>query len=287
VKIILTGSAGYIGSLVHHYLSDSVSNFDIESIDLDLGTDIENVKDRDCDVLIHLAAYTSVIDSYTEHESYYHNNCSKLHKFLMLNNNRFKYIIYSSSGAIYPDRYEINPESVYGSTKLEGEFLVKRTGIPHSILRFANPVGVVPQIHKLITKKITSSYPNVMIGLTLSKLRNQIFHIHKSSNMTRDFYPVSWIAKIILAIIQRGGIEGTFDLGSGIPTNVNSLLIKICNEFSIDYDFIPPPPGVGLGFKIDFNKFKLVSDLLEHEFIDYNPVDYCLSQFPNYLETFS
>ena len=120
MKIAVTGYAGYIGQVV---ISELVKHPNIELVLIDSrdGKAIEHCEGVHADVLIHLAAYTSVVESFQKPDDYYQNNCSNYHSFLNRQDNSFGRIIYASSFSVYDEQLEISPSSVYGSTKLEGE----------------------------------------------------------------------------------------------------------------------------------------------------------------------
>ena len=168
--VLVTGSSGYIGSEVVDRLSKSNST-DLRTMDLrshsgssqnHIAADIQHVYNNKRDTLVHLAAFISVTESDKDATYYYDNNCAKLHQFLNNQKNDFNHVIYASSFAVYDENLEINPKSVYASTKLEGEWIVKRwaekTGGSYSILRFANPIGINSELHSHIADRISQSY---------------------------------------------------------------------------------------------------------------------------------
>ena len=66
--------------------------------------------------------------------------------------------------------------------------------------------------------------------------------------MNRDFFHVNMIADTIAANLQSTDpVYGTFDLGTGIQTNVADLLAATCDAFDTPYEYVDPPAGTALG----------------------------------------
>lgn len=276
MKVLITGHKGYIGSTVFELLS-SRPELKVDGLDFapqpgfESGRfDIVNAFGMEYDVLVHLAAYTSVPNSFEESSEYYSNNCNKYHEFLNLNNNKFGKVIYSSSISIF-EGDTIDPKSVYSSTKLEGEFITRRYTDNHFIMRFANPIGVTPSLHKTLPN--LQNYDNVLWRLAKCKLNNETFKIHNFPRMTRDFFPLSMIANTILDAI-RNDSTGTHFVRSNVNTPVMALLIYICDEFRISYDFVQPPAGTSIGLDTSNSQLELDDTILK----------YCVSQLHNYIE---
>ena len=283
MRILITGHLGYIGSIVTDRIRQDHPEVEIVGIDLQESNDISWVTKSSFDLLIHLAAFTSVEESYTYAEGYYLNNCSKFHDLLQTQGNEFSRIIYASSFAIYNDALEIDPSSVYGSTKLEGEYITKRKTSNHLILRFANPVGIDVKLHQG-QKNRDLSYPNVMMKLAKCKIDNAEMLIHNIPEMVRDYYPVSWIAEVISKSLTSN--VGTHDLGSGKSVNSIELLIKLCDLNCINHRMVEAPAGTDVGTTIVASRLSLAKSLVEN-FENYDPIEYCVEQLSNYVEILS
>jgi len=161
LKIIVTGSAGYIGGTFCHKLlsagyevigldsyvnsDEKVTNFllnnfesytfhqiDIakEEIPLD---DILSEHKGSIDCVVHFAALKAVAESEIQPIKYWENNTlSTLNLIKTMRNNKIKKLIFSSSATVYGnnDNQPLNetealsPISCYGSTKIASEFLI-------------------------------------------------------------------------------------------------------------------------------------------------------------------
>ena len=244
MKIVITGSNGYIGNVVCRQLLHDFPESNFEFIDLKIGTDYKDVKGISADVLVHLGAYVSVPESHEEFSRYYQNNCINYEEFLR--NNIFNHIIYASSNAIYDDNEDINPASVYGSTKLEGEFITKRNSDNYTVLRFANPVGAIPELHSYLKEEI-GVHSNLMSKMAMSLINDTLFTVHDNPNMIRDFYPVYWIGEVISSFISKP-VVGVFNLGSSQFTNCHELIEVIADKYFIHTQVVPSPKGTSTGF---------------------------------------
>lgn len=277
MKILLTGSEGYIGSI----LKDRLKLLNVDYADLSLGVDIKDIVGESYDILIHLAAHTSVLEGEENPIKYYENNCNKLKH--LLDNNVFKSVIYSSSAAIYDLDGNISPEGTYGITKLISEYLCSSN--PNSIvMRFANPVHANPDLHsKVAIYNSIENHPNVFWSLAKSKVNNTKFKIHNIQGMVRDFFPMDWIINYIISKISSG-VEGRTvgDICSGKHVNVVNLLIKICDFYNIEYELVDPPEGISFGYSDKFTNYPLISKELMDNF---NPEEYCISETNNYIES--
>lgn len=184
MHIIVTGGAGYIGSVVAHalvtagYKVSIVDHAPQEKLPAVLR---EAVTYLSCDIadplvadfflqnkvhaVIHLAASIEVGESVVEPERYYDNNlCKTMQLLRYMRIAHVPLIIAASSSAVYgplnsdsqgaplPFREDdpCNPCSPYGRTKLVMEWVLRdyetAYGIRHGILRFCNVAGAVPKI---------------------------------------------------------------------------------------------------------------------------------------------
>lgn len=285
MNVVVTGHLGYIGSLVWSALSN-IPGINLIGVDLKESNDIENFNlshhfINKVDVLVHLAALTSVVESANNPYSYYENNCYKYAQ--LIKNIKPERIIYASSFAIYDEQQEINPLSVYGSTKYEGEFITKRGTPNHLILRFANPIGVHRGIHTLENLNLTS-YSNLLNKITMTKLVNAVLPVHQVEGMVRDFYPAKWISEVIYANIISD-VRGIHHIASGKPIEVVPLINKLAEELQFYVRPTEAPEGTSKGFDTSHLDLSLVRYTIPN-FDEYDAFEYIKSKFPEYLEIF-
>ena len=175
MNILITGGAGYIGSVTNWYLKskghtttifDNLQNGHKEAIgdtklivgDLRNKEDIKKVfADTRFDSVIHFAALALAGESMEKPYDYYFNNIvGGLHLLEAMRESSCKTIIFSSTCAVYgfpkdlpvTEMSPIAPASVYGASKRNFEEILewyeKIYGIRHAKLRYFNACGALP-----------------------------------------------------------------------------------------------------------------------------------------------
>lgn len=138
MKILVTGAKGMLGQDLCPILEDNgdiVIEIDIDTLDLTKGNDVEKfVKDLKPDAVIHCAAYTAVDKAEEEPEKAELINAHGTENIAKVCGELDIPIVYISTDYVFdgckttpyePDD-EVNPQTVYGKTKLLGEVAVKK-----------------------------------------------------------------------------------------------------------------------------------------------------------------
>jgi len=227
LNITITGSRGFIGSNIVGFLQKPY-----REIDHTLGTDCRELFGQ-TGTLIHLAASISEGESYMNPRKYINNNIGSLAK--ILSDNKFDNVIFASSSAVYDINGRLEPRSIYGVTKLAGEHIIKNYAPNYWILRITNPFG--PNDKKSVFAKLAEC-----------KKLNRIFTIYNNTSIEKDFFHVWHIGVVIESILDGTQPCGTHNVGSGVATNVYSLLTKLCDENEIRYTYIDQPDGLSSGY---------------------------------------
>ncbi len=181
MNILVTGGAGYIGShtcieliemgfnpIIIDNFSNSkkevisrinkICNANLQVVESDLNNKkllIKTIKEFKCHAVIHFAGLKAVGESQKNSLKYYENNVQGTINLLeAMNKCDLKRIVFSSSATVYgvpkflplTENHSLNPESVYGKTKLFVEEILRDLFISDpewriSILRYFNPVG--------------------------------------------------------------------------------------------------------------------------------------------------
>jgi UDP-glucose 4-epimerase len=175
MKILITGGAGYIGSVTNRFLRDAgyetvifdnlatghpqaVGDTELIRGDLRNREDIARaVSGRNFDAVIHFAALALAGESMREPYRYYENNIlGGLNLLEAMRTHSVPSVIFSSTCAVYgyPDRLPVTedeaykPVSVYGSSKRMFEEILEWYGKVHGIryasLRYFNAAGAYP-----------------------------------------------------------------------------------------------------------------------------------------------
>ena len=173
MRILVTGGAGYIGSVVteeciaaghqsfvvdnlvkghREMVHEDAAFFEADIIDTTAISGI--LRSNTIDAVIHMAAYSLVGQSMSDPASYYHNNVTA--GLSLLNSMKecgVKKLIFSSTAAVYgePEAQPIeesaptNPTNPYGETKLTFEYAMKwfdrAYGLRYASLRYFNAAG--------------------------------------------------------------------------------------------------------------------------------------------------
>ncbi len=164
MRILITGSNGYIGSVLGNYLISK--KFKIIGIDKKNNNKFINFKQLKCDLnntyrlikilekykpekVIHLAG-ESTIDNIFNKKNYITNNIKATKNLLdICKKQKIKDIIFSSTAAVYKqtnkkikESYIKKPNNIYGITKLKAENLIKKYStyynLNYIIFRFFN-----------------------------------------------------------------------------------------------------------------------------------------------------
>jgi len=246
MKILVTGGAGFIGSnLVPHLaeLGHEVLVLD----DLSSGQPAPNTRPqirfrrgdfldpatlRECldgsDVVVHLAAVSGVMDSVADPNACFATNVEGTFRLLeMARRCGIKQFVNASTGGailgdVAPPISEAMapmPLSPYGASKLATEGFCSAYfgsyGLRCLSLRFSNIYGPY-SAHK----------KSVVAAFIKRALSNEPLIVYGDGTQQRDYLYVGDLVCGISAAINRGAI-GTFQLGSGRPTSLLTLIQAI------------------------------------------------------------
>jgi len=260
-KICITGGAGMIGShLTEHLISEGyqpdgiivVDDFsrgtyrhpEVEYIEIDLSRQSypHLLKVREIDTVIHLAAYLGGV-------KLMHNDQFYSGKNFNINFNTFKsclesgsveQVFFTSTACVYPEHlqersmegYKLKeediggePESIYGWSKLMGEYLAeylqKEHGIPVYIARPFNVYGPRETCEDLEGGHVIPSLIRKVL------LNGKPLHIWGDGGQTRSFLYASDAAKGITTIIDKGTSGEPYNLGNPGYISIAELGEKI------------------------------------------------------------
>jgi nucleoside-diphosphate-sugar epimerase len=260
-KVLITGVAGFIGSNLLDYLIEK-SDWDIEGIDnLSTGSinninqhfanprfnfvnancsDIESV--RPYQYIFHLAALPRIQPSYELINDHINANLIQaMHLIqLMINENYFPRLVYSSSSAIYGtpkliptnESEQIDCLSPYAFQKYEVEkyleILSERYPLNYINLRYFNPYG--PRSFNPENK--FNAYSSVVGIFIYRKEKNLPLLITGDGSQKRDFIHVQDLAKAnYLAAIHLKIINTSFNIGFGSTLSVLDLAKNLNHPF--------------------------------------------------------
>ena len=262
-SILVTGGAGFIGL---HLVNALVrKGYDVTVIDrfeqmqrrmypevrfftgnICFEEDMAGIfRDVGPDVVIHLAAYTSVPQSmiypfYDEAT----NVAGTLSVLDACRHSGVERVIFTSSCAVYGNHidypateiHRVRPQSVYGVSKLAGEHYVRlysdMYGLKHKILRLGNVYGahalegVIPNfIHRMLADESPT--------------------INGDGTQTRDYIYIDDVVSALIGAIGATGDDDTFNVGTGIGTSVIDVFKAVSDVFESTVMPLFAPPRIG------------------------------------------
>jgi UDP-glucose 4-epimerase len=256
-KILITGCAGYIGSILTLYLLKKkykvygIDNLEIGSkrtifklnkyrgfefikSDFSANKILQIIKKEEIETIIHLAAYINVEESNRKKHKYLRNNYKKTRKLILnLRGTGVKNFLFASTCAVNCENNK--PNSIYGLSKLLAEKVLKKYANIYKfnciIFRFYNVVGA----DKEFNLGKTSNTGHLFSKIITSLKSNKIFKIYgknyntKDGTAQRDYIHVSDLANIHLRLLkyceyQKKQITKIIDCGYGKPYSVLDLI---------------------------------------------------------------
>jgi UDP-glucose 4-epimerase len=262
MKVLVTGGAGYIGSVVVEVLLRE--NFTVAVIDNlcsghkaaipdivpviedDIGNQ-ETVKkvinDNNIEAVIHMAGETLVTKSMTHPEDYFKNNVANGISLLeAMRETEVKRIIFSSTAALFGDpeftpiteEHPTNPINAYGRSKLMFEQMMEWYNIAHGLnyvsLRYFNAAGATEkhgEYHSVETH---------LIPIVLQVALGQRGHVDiygnnydtRDGTCIRDYIHVEDLAVAHVEALQRIDNIGPqkLNLGNGEGYSVNEVILS-------------------------------------------------------------
>ncbi len=269
MKILVTGGAGYIGSVCVNSLIeknhqvivvDNLSKGKKELVNKkakfyqsDL-TDKDSLKkifsENKIDAIIHFASYKSVEESMENAQKYSDNILGTINLLNSIVEFKVKKIIFSSSAAVYgaqkneivSEDSEKNPINFYGFTKLECEKIIEWYGkihkIKYNLLRYFNVVGDVLGYDDPDAKNL---FPIILEVVNGKREKLLIFgkdYPTRDGTCVRDYIDIRDLVRAHILALNTD-YDGPINLGTnkGYTTKeILDLFIKVYGK-KINYDY--------------------------------------------------
>jgi len=266
-KLLITGGAGFIGSVLTAYLldhgyevvvADDLSTGHSKRLDSRASFIQASILDKAALVealagvktVIHCAAKSLVEESVSSPELYSQINTEGTRVLLAaMKEANVSNIIFSSTAAVYGDSKiqpileisEINPVNPYGKSKIEAERLISgfcSNGFAAITFRYFNVAGSYQsstgQLHVEDHKNETHLIPKIMRNLLSNKEKTHV-EIYgdnwptKDGSCIRDYLHVVDLAAAHLLALDaiKAGINKVFNLGSGSGYSVFEVINEI------------------------------------------------------------
>lgn len=273
MKIMITGGAGYIGSIVteqcigdgHEVLVyDNLSTGHLESVhpqarfvegDVgDRGLAASLMKDGGIDAVIHMAGFIEAGESMQDPGKYFRNNTARPLELLdAMVDADVRRILFSSTAAIYGDpetelldeSHPQNPTNAYGESKLQFERMLdwyeRIHGIRHAALRYFNAAGASEE-------RGEDHHPEShLIPLVLKTALGQRDHVAiygtdyptDDGTCIRDYIHVVDLAQAHLMALERlDGGNLHYNLGNGRGYSVRRVIETARSVTGIDFKVV-------------------------------------------------
>lgn len=266
MRILVTGGAGYIGSItVRHLLDGGHDVFVLDSLERGFAAavdpraafvagsvDHEVVLDRllpGCDAVMHLAGYIEVAESQADPARYFRNNvCRPLALLESMVKHGVPALVFSSTAAVYgepesvpiPEDAPLRPINAYGASKLMFEQVLdwfeRIHGLRNIRFRYFNVAGAWPdgslgESHQPETHIV----PRILGSMAAGNARFEVFggdYPTTDGTCVRDYIHVLDLAqahRLGLEHLARQGEGGVFNLGSGRGFS-NLEVVKTCAQ---------------------------------------------------------
>lgn len=264
MRILVTGGAGYIGSVTtlellaagHEVVVvDNLSRGHREAVDparlrvvdlLDTEGLVRVMEEAPVDAVIHFAAYIQVGESMKKPELYFHNNTAgSLSLLTAMIRTGVKKIVFSSTAAVYgmPERIPIRetepyaPVNAYGESKVMVEKMLdwfdQIHGMRSVCLRYfnacgADPAGRAGECHEPETHLI----PLLLLAAKTGKPITLFGEDYPTPDGTcvRDYVHVTDLARAHIAAVNHlaaGGGSRRFNAGTGHGYSVKEVLAAV------------------------------------------------------------
>ncbi len=292
-KILVTGGAGYIGSVTAYHLLkrgheilivDDLSRGHRGAVPADL-LHVIRLQDTDAltkvlegvDAVVHFAAYIAVGESTREPELYFSNNLGgSLSLFEAMARVGVKRLVCSSTAAVYgepakspiPEHSPFAPMSPYGQSKAMVERVLGDLdhfrGLRSVILRYFNACGAEPDAklgerHEPETHLIPLLFRAAMTGEPI-----QIFgddYPTVDGTCVRDYIHIGDLASAHVAAVDHlmaGGASAQFNVGTGAGNTVLEVLhaVEEISGRKVPYKIAPRRDGDSPSLVADSSKLQ-------------------------------
>ncbi|MDQ3794793.1 MAG: UDP-glucose 4-epimerase GalE [Actinomycetota bacterium] len=259
MKLLVTGGAGYIGSVVARQLGEAghetvvLDNLskghkravpeDIRFVEADL-LNVERVSEvlaGSFDGVLHFAAFSLVGESVEEPERYYRNNvCGTLHLLEAMREADVSRLVFSSTAAVYGEPEEVPipetsptlPTNPYGGSKLAVDQMIRAVaearGLAATSLRYFNVAGASGRFGEDHHPE-THLIPLVLQAASGQRDSVKIFgtdYPTRDGTAVRDYIHVEDLGRAHLLALEAAepGEHRVYNLGNGAGFSVREVI---------------------------------------------------------------
>ena len=298
MRILVTGGAGYIGSITVRSLLDAGHEVVVldtlekgwrAAVDTRSPLEVGSVGDRavldrllpGCDAVVHLAGYIEVAESQADPDRYFANNVAAPTVLLQaMVDHGVAAIVFSSTAAVYgqpvvvpiPESAGTVPINAYGASKLAFERLLERYAGQHGLrstrLRYFNAAGAWPdgalgEAHRPETHLIPRALASMAAGDASFEIYGGDYDTHDGT-CVRDYVHVCDLASahcLALESLASGGPSGVFNLGNGCGYSNLEVIATCAAVTGSDVEPVIGPRRPGDPASLVASSDRAVSDL--------------------------
>jgi UDP-glucose 4-epimerase len=260
-KVLVTGGAGYIGSVTAHLLKrrgygvvivddlsrgheHNILGLPFHKLHLAETAALADVLNREgVDAVVHFAAHSMVGESTKKPELYFLNNDGgSASLFSAMIQARVKRLVFSSTAAVYgnpkivpiPEDLPFDPVNPYGESKVLVEKMLKWMdrcgGLRSIVLRYFNACGADPESglgeeHEPETHLLPLLLQAVVSGKPMTIFGND--YETPDGTCIRDYVHVTDLAEAHVVAIEKllaGGASDVFNVGTGAGQSVLEVM---------------------------------------------------------------
>ena len=262
-------------------------NFKFIKIDINKDTLklIDIIKKYKIKYIFNFASQSMVSESWINPLDWYNTNVISLIKLF----EKLKYIssikkiihfstpeVYGSTKKYLKENFNFNPSTPYALSRatsdLHLKFLFEQNSLPIIFTRAANVYGEYQPLYRIIPRTIFY----IKKGL---KLR-----LHGGGKSKRSFIHTHDVNKAIWKILNRGSLGHTYHISSSSLISVKSLINKICNKMSYNFNDLveieEDRKGKDMFYKLDSSK--IIKELKWNQKIS---LDYGINSTIKWIDT--
>jgi len=207
-RVLITGDEGYIGSNLYQHLRRH--GFSVVGYDLKSGFDIRDRKSlqdkmKNCDLVVHLAAKTGVMDCEENKDEAYDVNIGGTRNVVDSADKNGARVILASTFAAK------NPRNTYGETKKQAEKIILSSG------------GVVLRLSNVYGGKRYLELKNTVIAQCLRARDAELpIQLHGRGEQERDFIHVDDVCRGFIDSINVD--SGIYEVSTGVQTSISEIV---------------------------------------------------------------
>lgn len=254
MRILITGSAGYIGTHLVKYVEQAYATDELHFCDKKNDFPYQDFENEDFDVVFHLGAISTIMDSFSRADEMMQVNAFDLIPFFT--RNRIGKFLFTSTGAIYGNcSHAMREEEAkwmdalcpYAQSKYVAEGIIRKLCPNHVIFRLGNVFGgdYSPREEWLSITHFQRDNPIVVYG---GEQVRDFIHVHS----------VCWA--LVQASLDRK-VCGTYNIARGEGQLLKQIAEQFGRERGVPVEYKPHREGDAKYVVLDITK-AVEADLL-------------------------